>query len=209
VSLSLPTVKSAFGLTHAEQGIRFVPNYMSEKLDEPFDIVINTLSMSEMTVHQVGKYANLIKTWIKNNGIFFEQNQDNRHLGLLFAQEILSTKFREHVSLNKDAVVLRGGHPNIWANRKIHLEEKWLSYGPVRALLLEDIGDFNVVQVRNKYFCLKKTLGPIDATKLPFEDVPPNIFVGASKEEACGKATRGSGNWLSAFTEKMKQFRKK
>ena len=42
---------------------------MAEELDDSFDLVINTLSMSEMTEHQVLKYAHLMRRrWLKPDG---------------------------------------------------------------------------------------------------------------------------------------------
>jgi hypothetical protein len=43
-------------------------------------LVINTLSMSEMSEHQVRTYAVGISKLIGTHGAFFEWNQDNRHL---------------------------------------------------------------------------------------------------------------------------------
>jgi hypothetical protein len=122
--LNMPNVPSGFGPSvAAKYGFQFIPNYMAESLSGRFDLVINTLSMSEMSAHQVEKYVELIKTvWIHDEGIFFEQNQDNRHMGLLFAQQIFSAKFAHRLDLNQDGIVYRNGHPNIWSNRPISLK---------------------------------------------------------------------------------------
>ena len=49
--------------------------------------------------------------------------------------------------------------------------------------LLDDLGDFNLVRVENYYFCIRKSLGPMDVEFLLRQDVPPDIFFGISVEE--------------------------
>src|ERR1051326_7515888 len=61
LSLSRPDVRTGWGLDAVPFGLRFVPNYQAASLREPFDLVINTLSMSEMSIPQVRHYASLIK----------------------------------------------------------------------------------------------------------------------------------------------------
>ena len=132
LSLSIPQLKTSFGLASATHGVRFLPNYMAEKLDESFDLVINTLSMSEMSSHQVQKYVDMIKDkWIKGDGLFFEQNQDNRHMGLLSTYNMFASKFQEHVNLNDEGRTYRNGLPNIWSNKKVRLEAKLPRYRPM------------------------------------------------------------------------------
>ncbi len=58
-------------------GFGLLPNYMFHQLpggDHPFDLVINTISMSEMSPAQVADYAAGISKLIGNRGVFFEQN---------------------------------------------------------------------------------------------------------------------------------------
>ena len=124
LSLTRPDIKTDFGLNEVNYGIRFLPNYMAQQLDGSFDLIINTLSMSEMTEYQVRKYAHLIKTsWLKKGGIFFEQNQDNTHINLLFAQQILMSEFSHRTAINR-VETLRNGYPNVWSNDPITLHKK-------------------------------------------------------------------------------------
>ena len=119
VALTLPTVESSLGLSEPPAGIRLLPNYMAEELVESFDLIVNTLSMSEMSEHQVRKYARLMdRSWLKEDGIFFEQNQDNRHVGLGFAQEILGTLFRHRHPLH-GGTRLSQGFANLWSKRPL------------------------------------------------------------------------------------------
>jgi hypothetical protein len=116
LGLTLPGVPMELGLGAVASGIRFVPNYMAEELSDSFDLVINTLSMSEMTEHQVRKYAHLMRRqWLAEDGLFFEQNQDNRHIGLLFAQEVLATIFEYHYPLHPAGAPLPQGYPSVWS----------------------------------------------------------------------------------------------
>ena len=124
LSLTRPDIKTGFGLNEIKYGVQFLPNYMAEQLNGSFDLIINTLSMSEMTEYQVRKYAHLIKTsWLKKGGIFFEQNQDNTHINLLFAQQILMSEFSHRTAINRGET-LRNGYPNVWSNDFVTLHEK-------------------------------------------------------------------------------------
>lgn len=115
LSLARPDIKMSVGVVPNKYGILFVPNFLSDRLDITYDLVINTLSMSEMSSYQVNRYVDLIKNkWIADGGIFFEQNQNNTHMGLLFAQEIFKDHFfyRQKISENK---LLRNGYANLWS----------------------------------------------------------------------------------------------
>ena len=96
--------------------LSFVPNYMAEHLDRKADLVINTLSFSEMTEHQVRTYARLIRDkWLLPDGILFEQNQDNRHIGLVFAQEIIAEEMPHHRALGR----FSQGFANLWGREPL------------------------------------------------------------------------------------------
>ena len=102
--------------------LRFVPNYKAEELTTRFDIVLNTLSMSEVSGYQVRRYAALMReTWLRNGGIFFEQNQDNRAAGLLAAQERITTELPYKATPFPPASALRNGQPNPWGCGPIDL----------------------------------------------------------------------------------------
>lgn len=123
LSLTRPDVATSFGLNPAKHGARFVPNYMAQQLDEPFDLVINTLSMSEMSEYQVRRYVQLMKTkWLVNGGLFFEQNQTGSPIGLLCAADIFAGEFPQRINLNPANAVLRQGMPNIWSLEPARLE---------------------------------------------------------------------------------------
>ena len=120
VNLTLPDTPTTLGLTRPNPGVRFVPNYMAEELQDSFDLVLNTLSMSEMTEHQVRKYAHLIKrAWLKEDGVFFEQNQDNLHLGFIRTDTILQTVFGYQYLLHSDREPHTQGQANLWANNPL------------------------------------------------------------------------------------------
>ncbi len=116
LSLSRPDIRTGWGLEAVPFGLRFVPNYQADFLNESFDLIINTLSMSEMSISQVRHYVSLIKSvWTGRGGLFFEQNQDNRHMGLICAQDIFVEEFPNRCPLNLAAEGLRQGAANIWS----------------------------------------------------------------------------------------------
>ena len=116
LSMTCPKSKISFGIEKSDQGLRFVPNYMSDHLNESFDLILNTLSMSEMSPFQVKHYAELMKEkWIKDSGLFFEQNHDNRHCGLIYAKEVLAPQFPYHSDLNMSEKKYRNGVPSLWS----------------------------------------------------------------------------------------------
>lgn len=191
LSLSCGTVPTGYGLEAVEGGLRFLPNFMAQQLDEPFDLVINTLSFSEMSLHQVQTYVDLIKTrFIAHGGLFFEQNQDNRHIGFLFAQSIFEQAFPYRKQLSHYDMHLENGYPNVWGVTSFELTEPELpDRSQAYVALLEDLGVFNLVRVGGHYFCLRKSLGPVDVTTLPKENAPPHIFFGHTPEAAIAQST--------------------
>jgi hypothetical protein len=131
VSLTRPDLSTSCGLEGAAHGVRFVPNYMAEQLAEPFDLAINTLSMSEMSEYQVQRYLDLMKrVWLRERGLFFEQNMDNRPMGLQCAEALIRDEFPEHRSLRAHASYLREGSPNVWSLEPIRLESKQIEFAP-------------------------------------------------------------------------------
>lgn len=185
LSLSYGDVPNGYGLSPVDRGFRFTPNYIAEQLDEPFDLVINTLSFSEMSLHQVRKYVELIKTrFIAHEGLFFEQNQDNRHIGLLFAQQIFENAFPHRLQLGNYGMQLENGHPNIWSMSRFELKETTQRQHRPHVELMRDLGVFNLVRVGEHYFCLRKSIGPVDVTNLPQASKAPHIFFGHTPEAA-------------------------
>jgi len=89
-----------------------VPNHAATLLEGRWDLVINTLSFSEMSERQVRVYVELIRDrWLKPDGEFFEQNQDNSHLGLLCAQNIVGDMMPGRRYLGR----FSQGHANVWS----------------------------------------------------------------------------------------------
>ncbi|MCP5489907.1 MAG: putative sugar O-methyltransferase [Chlamydiales bacterium] len=120
VSLNCQDCTHAFAICDSVEefqkaDFRYVPNYAAHTLEEDFDLVINTLSMSEMTEYQIKTYIDLMKSfWLVKRGIFFEQNQDNRHLGWTKASIVIQKDlFLEH-TLDPHTNGFRQGVPNIW-----------------------------------------------------------------------------------------------
>jgi hypothetical protein len=107
------------GLTPAAPGeICLMPNYLAQKLlpGQHFDLVINTLSMSEMSTLQAATYGALISKAIGSTGVFFEQNHDNRHLGLLDCREHLAPWFQRKVAVDASDMPTSRGTALIWSN---------------------------------------------------------------------------------------------
>ena len=100
-------------------GFTFIPNYLFPALaasEEKFDLVINSLSMSEMNAKQVREYAAAIAEMLKLTGGFFEQNQDNREFGHLNASEVIAEYFPRPRTLTGNFVPsgLTEGLPHMW-----------------------------------------------------------------------------------------------
>jgi hypothetical protein len=99
-------------------GVSLLPNYMLHMLLEQkvsFDLVINTLSMSEMSAHQVGGYAAAIARLIGTSGIFFEQNQDNKAIGLIDCEDHIRDHFACHQRFNPVLSDASQGRSNLWS----------------------------------------------------------------------------------------------
>ncbi len=99
----------------------FLPNYEFPALvqdNQHFDLVINTLSMAEMSEQQVRTYCEGIKILIGDSGVFFEQNQDNRHVGMLNARDIVRDYFPNEELLGGPGLKpwLTQGFATIWSN---------------------------------------------------------------------------------------------
>ena len=101
-----------------EGEIVLLPNYLAQTLlsEERFHLVVNTLSMSEMTSHQVEVYADLIERAIGLNGLFFEQNYDNRPSGMIDCHEYLPKFFNTKKIIHPGPIPLTRGEPVLWSN---------------------------------------------------------------------------------------------
>jgi hypothetical protein len=105
-------------LDKQSSGLTFVPNYLFDlccKSGLKFDLVINTLSMSEMVEKQVRYYCAGIARLLGRRGVFFEQNQDNRPCGFLFAKLVIADCLPYCCPLASPARALTQGHPHLWA----------------------------------------------------------------------------------------------
>jgi len=120
----IETEKSAPPL--AVPGFTFLPNMHADlvtALDQPVDLVLNTLSLSEMSDAQIHDYCRLAADAIRSDGLFFEQNHQSDHQGpggippqylrnlKPFATEILPESFPA-----------RRGDANLWASASYEAE---------------------------------------------------------------------------------------
>jgi hypothetical protein len=99
-------------------GFTFLPNYLFDHClaaGQPFDLVINTLSMSEMSAKQVRYYGSGIARLLGCRGVFFEQNRDTRFRGLLDARLIIRECLPYHVPLTCPFRGLTQGRAHLWA----------------------------------------------------------------------------------------------
>lgn len=97
--------------------ICLLPNYLAQALmpGQAFDLVINTLSMSEMSPYQIKTYAAMISDAIGSTGVFFEQNHNNKHLGLIDCRDYLPSFFRTQEAVRADIPMTRG-EAFAWSN---------------------------------------------------------------------------------------------
>jgi hypothetical protein len=113
LNIDLECEERADGSLHIGQ-LRFVPNFSAPNaFDRGVDLAINTLSMAEMTEPQVRSYCAMLRPALGARGVFFEQNHDNRHLGMLEVSSIIADYFAH-------CQVIDGrreqGLPRLWRN---------------------------------------------------------------------------------------------
>ena len=100
----------------AEKGVNLLPNYYFPFLDQQFDLAINTLSMSEMSVNQVSTYSEGLARLLQDRkGIFFEQNHDNRKIGLCHAKEHIGRFFSNRRTI-ETSLPISNGIADLWSN---------------------------------------------------------------------------------------------
>lgn len=106
-----------------------IPNYLAPRLAEQsvaaFDLVINTMSMNEMSLAQVRYYAEFIRRSLAPDGIFYEENAVglDPHVDCR-AEFHHHFPFRRHVRSYHVAAGL--GQPFIWSNRYIpQIFDRW------------------------------------------------------------------------------------
>lgn len=188
---------------HPSRGFSFVPNYEFPALVESgaaFDLVINTLSLSEMSVPQIRAYCAGIQRLIGQDGFFFEQNQNNHHLGLQFAPDIVQEYFYHRLDLGApqlhhekagpdrgpasrgSAAVLEQGFASVWANRPIPpVEKDPRAFLPPPAFLTGEFADHNVLRFGATYYALPKSAGPVDFRTTDVSELP-GVYCDSSRE---------------------------
>lgn len=116
----LPYASVPSDLRDPNAGFTFVSNFFFDNLlaaDLKFDLVINTLSMSEMAEKQVRYYCNGITRLLGDDGVFFEQNQANAavHRGL-DAKTIIKDYFPHQQRLSSHVLGgLTQGQAHLWS----------------------------------------------------------------------------------------------
>jgi hypothetical protein len=114
----LATPEHLEALDKTTPGFTFLPNYLFDDCRTrglSFDLIINTLSMSEMSEKQVRYYCAGIAELLGSRGVFFEQNQDTRPLGHLHAQQVIERCLPWRLRLRSRVRRLRQGSANLWA----------------------------------------------------------------------------------------------
>lgn len=103
--------------------MHFLPNYALPVVAAKarFDLVINTLSMSEFSEHQVRTYGGLISQMIGGTGLFFEQNFDNTHAGMINCKNYLPAYFLRRTQITQPPFMLTQGPVDVWSNRNLRL----------------------------------------------------------------------------------------
>lgn len=108
------------GFAAGEAGTTFVANHL---LDEflprigEIDLVVNTLSLSEMSAQQVAFYGDRVRQCIGDRGVFFEQNYivPGVHTDIV---AVLAPQFAHGAVLDETAPPHRGrGTARLWAER--------------------------------------------------------------------------------------------
>lgn len=106
-------------LVPASSGCTFVPNYLFDEVigtQVEFDLAINTLSMSEMDEAQVEYYCRGLNQLLAADGVFFEQNHDNKPVGRLNAKKIIARHFGTRQEIHSRAArALTQGRTHLWS----------------------------------------------------------------------------------------------
>lgn len=95
-----------------------LPNYKLHLLSGHFDLVINTISMSEMTEYQVTTYAERIVPLIGDSGAFFEQNSTDSGPETAKPQAVLPQYFSKNAPLSEHRGFSQG-QPFLRSNRTV------------------------------------------------------------------------------------------
>jgi hypothetical protein len=185
-------------------GFTFVPNFLFDECctsGREFDLVLNTLSMSEMTERQVSYYAEGIRRLLGQRGVFFEQNQDNRPVCMLDARLILARHLPLCLPLGSFVMPVIQGQPHLWAAAHV----KPYTWRPSAAvcqdglaallapayrneaggqpkLIEEGYFGINVIYYRGGWYGLPQGTGPFDPVRVANKDYPL-CFTAESKDK--------------------------
>ncbi len=101
-------------------GLSFIPNMIyREALAHagPVDLVINTLSLSEMSDTQIRDYCEGVQNLIGNTGLFFEQNHQSDHRGPGgFLVDYFTNLKKFETNILPESFPERRGDANLWVN---------------------------------------------------------------------------------------------
>jgi hypothetical protein len=184
-------------------GFTFVPNFLFDECAAAgleFDLVINTLSMSEMSERQIVYYCEGIKCLLGPRGVFFEQNQDNRPVGMLDAKLLIAQCMPLCLPLRSFAVPVTRGQPHLWAVAPVEpyqwcpsadiswdglpdpsargrFDEAW---GRPR-LIEEGYWGVNIIYYRGGWYGLPQGSGPFDPFRAASKDYP-RLFTADSRD---------------------------
>jgi len=107
-------------LDTSSPGFSFLPNMYADlvsALAKPADLVLNTLSLSEMSDAQIHDYCRLASDAIGSEGIFFEQNHQSNHAGPGgIPPQYLRNLKSFSTSLLPESFPKRRGDANLWVN---------------------------------------------------------------------------------------------
>jgi SAM-dependent methyltransferase len=120
---ALVTPDSLEQLATDAPGFTFVPNYLFDDClaaGLQFDLILNTLSMSEMDEKQIHYYCEGITRLLGPEGVFFEQNHDEAVLGLPDARRVIAEYLPCCLPLPSLAPWRgRQGRAHLWAARRV------------------------------------------------------------------------------------------
>jgi len=189
-------------------GFQYLPNFLFPALvgaGATYDLVVNTLSFSEMTAHQVRTYGEGISSLIGQGGVLFEQNQDNRHMGLCYCKDHLAESFPHRRTVRSRTVrQVENGITDLWSNFALdgtlgaQLDPTpavdRISTGDRPLLRKQDVKGFNIVEIGGNFFALAQSIGPVDFHQTSEREwnewiVAGRCFVGSSFEAAMAFAS--------------------
>lgn len=122
--------------------LELLPNYLFDDLvnsKRRYDLAINVLSMSEMADYQIEIYgrgllrllgSSGIRRLFGREGIFYEQNHSNRHVGMTYAFDTLTQVFPCFHDIDPQGAPLTQGHPRLWANHPLWDGASWKAHMP-------------------------------------------------------------------------------